>query len=70
MNYKLSSNTKFGMAEIYLDGKLVQSVNGYLNGGWNNSELLLLFVAVAVMKLEVLQRPLVLFKTFIHLLDI
>lgn len=42
MNYKLSSNTKFGMAEIYLDGKLVQSVNGYLNGGWNNSELLLL----------------------------
>ena len=42
MNYKLSSNTKFGMVEIYLDGELIQSANGYVNGGWNNSELLLL----------------------------
>ncbi len=39
MNYKTGSGA-FGMAEVYVDGVLVKSLNGA--GGWNNSNVVLL----------------------------
>ena len=39
MNYKTGS-AEFGIAEVYVDGKLVKSLNG--SGGWNNSNVVLL----------------------------
>lgn len=34
--YKASSDTSYGTAEIYVDSKLVMSIDGYQSGGWNN----------------------------------
>ena len=39
MNYK-TGNGNFGTAEVYVDGKLVKTLNGA--GGWNNSNVVLL----------------------------
>ena len=39
MNYKTGSGN-FGTAEVYVDGKLVKTLNGA--GGWNNSNVVLL----------------------------
>lgn len=39
---KSSGSTEFGEAEIVLDGKVVQTVNGYTQGGWNSSNVLLI----------------------------
>lgn len=42
LNYKTSSSQTFGEAEIYVDGKLVTTVNGYSAGGWNNCNTILI----------------------------
>lgn len=34
--YKASSDTSYGTADIYIDSKLVMSIEGYQSGGWNN----------------------------------
>lgn len=34
--YKASSDTSYGTADIYVDSKLVMSIDGYQSGGWNN----------------------------------
>lgn len=34
--YKASSDTSYGTADIYVDSKLVMSIEGYQSGGWNN----------------------------------
>lgn len=36
MVYKRSSQATFGTAEVFVDGKLVQSPNAVESGGWNN----------------------------------
>lgn len=40
LDYKTSSNDAFGEAEIYVDGELVRTVNGYTSSGWNNSNVI------------------------------
>ncbi len=42
LNYKTSSSKEFGEAEIYVDGSLVMTINGYSSGGWNNCNVVLL----------------------------
>ena len=42
LTYKLSSSQNFGKASIYIDGQLVRELNGHVNGGWNNTETVLL----------------------------
>jgi hypothetical protein len=43
-SYKLSSaKNTLGKAEIYVDGELVKTVNGYNAGGWNNPETIEVF---------------------------
>lgn len=39
---KTSNQDSFGKALIYVDGKLVREVNGYSQGGWNNSNVMLI----------------------------
>lgn len=42
LNYKTASSKTFGEAEIYVDGKLVMTLNGYSSGGWNNCNTVLI----------------------------
>ncbi|MBR3824293.1 MAG: hypothetical protein IKJ39_03745 [Lachnospiraceae bacterium] len=42
LSYKFSSSTSFGKVCVYIDGKFVTTLNGYLKGGWNNIETVLL----------------------------
>ncbi len=42
LSYKFSSATSFGKVCVYIDGKFVTTLNGYLKGGWNNIETVLL----------------------------
>lgn len=36
ISYKTASSTEYGEAEIYVDGKLVTTLNSYSASGWNN----------------------------------
>lgn len=42
LTYKYSSSQDFGKASVYIDGYPITELNGYLNGGWNNAETVLL----------------------------
>ena len=42
MNCKNSGNSAFGTAEVYVDGKLVQTIDGRTDGGWNNSNVVMI----------------------------
>lgn len=42
MNAKSSNSPDYGVAEIYIDGELVKEVDGHSDGGWNNSNPVLL----------------------------
>ncbi len=41
LSYKLSSNSDFGYACVYVDGEFVTELFGYQNGGWNNCDTVL-----------------------------
>lgn len=41
LDFKTSGSTTFGEAEILLDGEVVKTVNGYVQGGWNSSNVIL-----------------------------
>ena len=41
INYKTANDKNFGKAEIYVDGALVATADGYSSGGWNNCNVLL-----------------------------
>ncbi len=43
LNYKTSSSEEYGTAVVYVDGKEVARLNGYSAGGWNNSNVVLVF---------------------------
>ncbi len=43
LSYKFSSSQNFGKASVYIDGQFITELNGYLNGGWNNTETVLIF---------------------------
>lgn len=40
--YKLSNSNNTGSADVYIDGRLVKTVNGYSSGGWNNPQTIVL----------------------------
>lgn len=42
LTYKYSSSQDFGKASVYIDGTFITELNGYLNGGWNNAETVLI----------------------------
>ncbi len=42
LNYKTANNTKLGEAEVYIDGELKMTLNGFSGGGWNNSNVILI----------------------------
>ncbi len=42
LTYKYSSSQDFGKASVYIDGNFISELSGYLNGGWNNAETVLL----------------------------
>ncbi len=42
LTYKYSSFQDFGKASVYIDGIFITELNGYLNGGWNNTETVLI----------------------------
>lgn len=41
VDFKLSSSEEFGTAELYVDGAFVTDMEGYSEGGWNNSNVVL-----------------------------
>ncbi len=41
--YKLTSSQEFGIAELYVDGVLKETMNGYQNDGWNNATVRVVF---------------------------
>lgn len=41
--YKLSSSSTAGKAEVYVDGKLVQTLDSFSSGGWNNPSVAIVF---------------------------
>ena len=41
--YKLSNNAEFGKAELYVDGELKETMDGYKNDGWNNATVSIVF---------------------------
>ncbi len=41
LDFKTSNKESFGSACIYIDGVMVREVNGYSQGGWNNSNVIL-----------------------------
>ncbi|MBE5873384.1 MAG: SGNH/GDSL hydrolase family protein [Lachnospiraceae bacterium] len=42
LNCKNSGSSDFGTAEVYVDGKLVQTIEGRTDGGWNNSNVVMI----------------------------
>ena len=42
LTYKYSNSQDFGKASVYIDGNYITDLNGYLNGGWNNAETVLI----------------------------
>ncbi|MBQ9143198.1 MAG: SGNH/GDSL hydrolase family protein [Lachnospiraceae bacterium] len=42
LTYKYSSSLDFGKASVYIDGNYITELSGYLNGGWNNAETVLI----------------------------
>ena len=42
LSYKFSNSTAFGKVNVYIDGNYITTLNGYLKGGWNNTETVLL----------------------------
>lgn len=42
LSYKFSNSTSFGKVNVYIDGNYITTLNGYLKGGWNNTETVLL----------------------------
>ncbi len=42
LTYKYSSSQDFGKASVYIDGNYITELSGYLNGGWNNAETVLI----------------------------
>ncbi len=42
LSYKFSGSQSFGKASVYIDGEFITELNGYLNGGWNNTETVLI----------------------------
>mgnify|MGYP004551198397 FL=1 len=41
--YKLANDSKFGTAELYVDGVLKEKMTGYRNDGWNNATVSVVF---------------------------
>lgn len=41
--YKLTSDSNYGKAELYVDGVLKETMNGYKNDGWNNATVSIVF---------------------------
>ena len=41
--YKLTSSQEYGVAELYVDGELKETMNGYQNDGWNNATVRVVF---------------------------
>lgn len=41
INFKLSNSEEFGTAQLYVDGEYVMDMEGYSEGGWNNSNVVL-----------------------------
>ncbi|MBQ7776420.1 MAG: SGNH/GDSL hydrolase family protein [Lachnospiraceae bacterium] len=42
LSYKFSNASDFGKASVYIDDNLVTELSGYVNGGWNNTETVLI----------------------------
>lgn len=42
LNFKASNSQNFGKAEVFIDGEYVTELAGYQQGGWNNSNIVLL----------------------------
>ncbi len=42
LSYKFSNSPSFGKVSVYVDGQFAGILNGYLKGGWNNIETVLL----------------------------
>ena len=42
LSYKFSNSPTFGKVSVYVDGQFAGILNGYLKGGWNNIETVLL----------------------------
>lgn len=42
LSYKFSNSASFGKVNVYIDGNYITTLNGYLKGGWNNTETVLL----------------------------
>ena len=42
LSYKFSNSSTFGKVSVYIDGNYITTLNGYLKGGWNNTETVLL----------------------------
>lgn len=43
LNYKTSNANTFGEADVYVDGKKVTTLNGYLGSAWNNCNVIVAF---------------------------
>ncbi len=43
LSYKLSNSSLAGKAEVYVDGKLVTTLNSYSSSGWNNATTTVIF---------------------------
>ena len=41
--YKLANDSNYGKAELYVDGVLKETMNGYKNDGWNNATVSIVF---------------------------
>lgn len=41
--YKLANDTSYGKAELYVDGVLKETMDGYKNDGWNNATVSIVF---------------------------
>lgn len=41
LSYKFSSSPSFGKVNVYIDDHYITTLNGYLKGGWNNTETVL-----------------------------
>jgi len=41
--YKLANDDAYGVAQLYVDGKLKETMNAYQNDGWNNATVRMVF---------------------------
>ena len=42
LDFKTANDSSFGTAEVYVDGELVKTLEGYSAGGWNNGNVVLI----------------------------